>query len=126
LHPVTDINVRLPGFDMIELGLFAGLQGGPKYEQPSSDVPLHQASRAEKLKKAICFLRHCTHHITVSRQLALRQWVDGPQPSASQGSGISKSHLHQTNFLDSHVFGHNGNSVIIQDPVATQIRLLHR
>jgi len=49
---VTDINARLPGVDIIELGLFAGLQGGPKYEQPSPDVPLHQASRAEKLKKS--------------------------------------------------------------------------
>ena len=50
LHPVADVNVRLlPGADMRELGLFAGFQGGPKYEQPSFDMPLHQASRAREM-----------------------------------------------------------------------------
>lgn len=91
-----------PGVDMRELGLFAGQQGGPKYEQPSSDVPLHQASRAGKIKKkSVCFLRHLAthHHDCVEAACTKKTMEDGPQPDASHGSGISKSHLHQTSFL---------------------------
>jgi len=69
-----------PGVDMRELGLFAGQQGGPKYEQPSSDVPLHQASRAGKIKKSLSASCATLPLIimTVSRQLALRrQWRTG-------------------------------------------------
>jgi hypothetical protein len=61
---VSDVNVRLPGIDMIAL---EALDSNNKADQDTSNPHLTchfiRPAEQEKLKKDICFLRHsATHH----------------------------------------------------------------